>query len=83
MIPTTLGEVARLAGADLAGLPADAPVTDVVADSRAAGPGTVFVALPGEPGDLPQGRRDHAVTCCRSSRSTSRSSKGVTTPATS
>ena len=56
MIPTTLGEVARLAGADLAGLPADAPVTDVVADSRAAGPGTVFVALRGERTD----GHDHA-----------------------
>ncbi|MEA4943011.1 MAG: UDP-N-acetylmuramoyl-tripeptide--D-alanyl-D-alanine ligase [Propionicimonas sp.] len=47
----TAAEVAALAGADLWGDPAAVLGPDVVIDSRAAGPGSIFVALPGEHAD--------------------------------
>jgi UDP-N-acetylmuramoyl-tripeptide--D-alanyl-D-alanine ligase len=61
VIALPLAEAARLAGADQAPLtgstvPVTAVVTSVVADSRQAGPGALFVALPGERTD----GHDHA-----------------------
>ena len=48
MIPLTVAEVAAAVGAQPAGpVAADALVRAVVADSRTAGPGALFVALPG------------------------------------
>jgi UDP-N-acetylmuramoyl-tripeptide--D-alanyl-D-alanine ligase len=44
----TLGEVARISGANLVGGVAATPVTGISVDSRRAGPGDLFVALPGE-----------------------------------
>ncbi|HVM26531.1 MAG TPA: UDP-N-acetylmuramoyl-tripeptide--D-alanyl-D-alanine ligase [Mycobacteriales bacterium] len=59
MIPLPLSDVARLAAAEPAGV-ADlsAQITSVEVDSRRAGPGTLFVALPGERTD----GHDHAPT---------------------
>ena len=53
MIPTTVREIAELTGGRLAdGLDETAMVTgDVVIDSRRAGPGSLFVCLPGESAD--------------------------------
>lgn len=52
MIPLTVTEVAVLAGGTLANGAGDALVTGpVVIDSRLAGPGTLFAALPGERAD--------------------------------
>ena len=53
MIPLRVSQVATVLGADVvpvAGSPADLGlvVTDVTTDSRAAAPGSLFVALPGE-----------------------------------
>ncbi|ABS04667.1 UDP-N-acetylmuramoyl-tripeptide--D-alanyl-D-alanine ligase [Kineococcus radiotolerans] len=49
MIALTAAEVAELTGGRLAAGTASTPVTGpVVVDSRAAGPGSLFVALPGE-----------------------------------
>ncbi|HEY2959505.1 MAG TPA: UDP-N-acetylmuramoyl-tripeptide--D-alanyl-D-alanine ligase [Actinomycetota bacterium] len=47
MIPLTLGEVARAAGGTLLDADPGVTVTAVVADSRHATPGALFVALPG------------------------------------
>jgi len=44
----TLGEVTRISGANLVGGAAATPVTRISVDSRRAGPGDLFVALPGE-----------------------------------
>ncbi len=44
----TLGEVARAVGGDLRGSNGDERVRHVVIDSRAAGPETLFAAVPGE-----------------------------------
>jgi UDP-N-acetylmuramoyl-tripeptide--D-alanyl-D-alanine ligase len=44
----TLGEVARISGANLVGGVAATPVTGICLDSRRARPGDLFVALPGE-----------------------------------
>lgn len=44
----TVGEVAEATGASLVAGDATALVTDVAIDSRKAGPGTLFVAFPGE-----------------------------------
>ena len=44
----TLGEVARISGANLVGGVGATPVTRISVDSRRAGPGDLFVALPGE-----------------------------------
>lgn len=51
MREVTAGEVARMAGARLVGDPAVPVGPDVVIDSRLAGPGSLFVALPGEHAD--------------------------------
>jgi UDP-N-acetylmuramoyl-tripeptide--D-alanyl-D-alanine ligase len=50
MIPMTLAEIAAATGGrlDAAGAGAQAVTAAVVADSRAAGPGGLFVAIPGE-----------------------------------
>lgn len=48
MVPLTLKEVAEACGGRLDGADPDALVTSVVADSRAAAPGALFVALAGE-----------------------------------
>ncbi|GAA1823743.1 UDP-N-acetylmuramoyl-tripeptide--D-alanyl-D-alanine ligase [Microlunatus capsulatus] len=47
MIGLRVGEVAAVVGADLTAGDPDAVVTSVVADSRAVGPGALFVALAG------------------------------------
>lgn len=51
MTPRTLAEVAGLVGGRLADTDGAPVVTDVVLDSRAAGPGSLFAALPGERAD--------------------------------
>ncbi|MCA0296891.1 MAG: UDP-N-acetylmuramoyl-tripeptide--D-alanyl-D-alanine ligase [Actinobacteria bacterium] len=51
MREVTAGELARRAGARLLGDPTVAVGPDVVIDSRLAGPGSLFVALPGEHAD--------------------------------
>ena len=50
MIPVSVGELAALLGAQIvpAGASSDAEITSLVVDSRQAGPGSLFVALPGE-----------------------------------
>lgn len=48
MIPYTLEEISDIVGGRLAGRPSpENPVTDVVIDSRSAGRGSLFAALPG------------------------------------
>ena len=49
MIPMPLAEVARVTGAQLAAVPDPAALVTgpVVIDSREAGPGSLFAALPG------------------------------------
>jgi len=49
--PRTLAEVAGLVGGRLADTDGAPVVTDVVLDSRATGPGSLFAALPGERAD--------------------------------
>lgn len=51
MTPRTLAEVAGLVGGRLADTDGAPVVNDVVLDSRAAGPGSLFAALPGERAD--------------------------------
>jgi UDP-N-acetylmuramoyl-tripeptide--D-alanyl-D-alanine ligase len=52
VIALTLAEIAAITGGTLSAAPADAVVTGpVVFDSRAAGPGSLFLALPGERAD--------------------------------
>jgi UDP-N-acetylmuramoyl-tripeptide--D-alanyl-D-alanine ligase len=51
VIPLTLGEIAAAAGARIEGADANAMVTSIVTDSRAAEPGSLFVALRGERAD--------------------------------
>ncbi|MDN5763111.1 MAG: UDP-N-acetylmuramoyl-tripeptide--D-alanyl-D-alanine ligase [Microlunatus sp.] len=51
MIPIAVTEAARVLGAELVGSDGDSGATEItalVADSRQAGPGTLFLALPGE-----------------------------------
>ncbi|MGZ4141053.1 MAG: UDP-N-acetylmuramoyl-tripeptide--D-alanyl-D-alanine ligase, partial [Actinomycetota bacterium] len=48
MIALTIKEVAEACGGRIDGADPDAVVSSIVADSRAAGAGSVFVALPGE-----------------------------------
>ncbi|MGZ4128868.1 MAG: Mur ligase family protein, partial [Actinomycetota bacterium] len=48
MIALTIKEVAEACGGRIDGADPDAVVRSIVADSRAAGAGSVFVALPGE-----------------------------------
>ncbi len=51
MIPLTLGQIALITGGDLHGDPAAAVTGEVVIDSRRAGPGGLFAAVPGEHAD--------------------------------
>jgi UDP-N-acetylmuramoyl-tripeptide--D-alanyl-D-alanine ligase len=52
MIPLTVTGLARVLGAELAGEgDENASISDVTADSRRVGPGSLFVALPGEHAD--------------------------------
>jgi UDP-N-acetylmuramoyl-tripeptide--D-alanyl-D-alanine ligase len=48
VIPLTVEEVAAAVSGRVVGVDPDARLTDVVVDSRAAGPGTMFVAIAGE-----------------------------------
>lgn len=61
MIARTLGEVAALLGGSLQDADPAAAVTGAVTDSRRAGPGLLFVALPGEHAD----GHDHAADATR------------------
>jgi UDP-N-acetylmuramoyl-tripeptide--D-alanyl-D-alanine ligase len=51
VIPLTLGQIALITGGDLHGDPAAAVTGEVVIDSRRAGPGGLFAAVPGEHAD--------------------------------
>jgi UDP-N-acetylmuramoyl-tripeptide--D-alanyl-D-alanine ligase len=51
VIPLALGQIARITGGDLRGDAAAVVTGEVVIDSRRAGPGGLFVAVPGERAD--------------------------------
>jgi UDP-N-acetylmuramoyl-tripeptide--D-alanyl-D-alanine ligase len=51
VIPLTLGQIALITGGDLRGDPAAAVTGEVVIDSRRAGPGGLFAAVPGDNAD--------------------------------